>query len=72
MNDKIFNAISNKLSILIRLNSRKDDSEGMSVDEILDLVDEMDLTDSEVAKMFGISAQSLRNARSRKGVKKND
>ena len=66
MNDKALKAISDKLTILIRLDSRKEKSEELTTNNILDLVEGMNLTDPEIATMFGISAQGLRNARSKK------
>lgn len=66
MNDKLLKIISDKLTILIRLKSREETSEGMTTNDVLDLVGDMDLTDSEIATMFGISSQGLRNARSKR------
>lgn len=66
MNDKFLKAISDKLTILVRLNSRKEKSGELTTNDVLDLVKDMNLTDPEIATMFGISAQGLRNARSKK------
>ncbi len=65
MNDALLKKISNQLTILIRLEVLKDGQEKMKINELLDLVEDMGLTDNEVAIMFNVSAQALRNARSK-------
>lgn len=66
MNNKLLKIISDKLTILISLKNRKDAPGEMATNDILDLVEDMSLTDSEIATMFGVSAQGLRNARSKR------
>lgn len=66
MNDELLKKISNQLTILIRLEALKEGQEKMKISELLDLVKDMDLTDNEVGIMFSVSAQALRNARSKK------
>ncbi len=69
MNDELLKKISNQLIILIRLQTSKEGQDKMKIDELLDLVDDMKLTDVEVSTMFNVSAQALRNARSKKNKK---
>jgi hypothetical protein len=66
MNEDLLKKISNQLTILIRLETLKENQEKMKINELLDLVEDMDLTDVEVGTMFNVSAQALRNARSKK------
>lgn len=66
MNDELLKKISNQLTILIRLEALKEGQQKMKISELLDLVADMDLTDNEVGIMFNVSAQALRNARSKK------
>ena len=65
MNDNLLKKISNQLTILIRLQASKEEQGRMKIDELLDLVDDMELTDVEVSTMLNVSAQALRNARSK-------
>ena len=66
--NKLLKAISDRLTILIRLQRVQESSPPMTAIEILDLVEGMDLTDTEVGTMFGVTAQTLRNARSKRKV----
>lgn len=70
MNDSLLKKISNQLTILIRLEALKEGQDKLKISELLDLVADMDLTDSEVGTMFNVSAQALRNARSKKNRRK--
>lgn len=70
MNDELLKKISNQLTILIRLEALKEGQEKMNISELLNLVRAMDLTDNEVGIMFNVSAQALRNARSKKNSAK--
>ena len=65
MKDQLLKAISDRLTILIRLQRANEASPEMTANDILDLIEGMDLTDTEVGVMFGVSAQTLRNARSK-------
>lgn len=69
MNDELLKKISNQLTILIRLETLKEDQEKMKINELLNFVADMDLTDNEVGIMFNVSAQALRNARSKQNRK---
>lgn len=69
MNNDLLKKISNQLTILIRLEALKEGQKKMKIRELLDLVADMDLTDNEVGIMFNISAQALRNARSKRNRK---
>lgn len=69
MNNELLKKISNQLTILIRLEALKEGQEKMKISDLLDLVAEMGLTDNEVGIMFNVSAQALRNARSKKNRK---
>ena len=69
MNDDLLKKISSQLTILIRLEALKEGQEKMKISELLDLVSDMDLTDNEVSTMFNVSAQALRNARSKRNKK---
>lgn len=69
MNDELLKKISNQLTILIRLEALKEGQEKMKINELLDLVADMGLTDNEVGIMFNVSAQALRNARSKQNRK---
>lgn len=69
MNDELLKKISNQLTILIRLEALKEGQEKMKINELLDLVADMDLTDNEVGTMFNVSAQAIRNARSKRNKK---
>jgi hypothetical protein len=64
MKNELLKAISDKLTILIRLQRAQESSPKMTANDILDLVEGMGLTDIEVGAMFGVTAQTLRNARS--------
>jgi putative ubiquitin-RnfH superfamily antitoxin RatB of RatAB toxin-antitoxin module len=66
MNEELLKKISNQLTILIRLEVLKEEQEKMKISELLDLVKDMDLTDNEVGIMFNVSAQALRNTRSKR------
>ena len=66
MNDELLKKISNQLTILIRLEALREGQEKMKIGELLDLVKDMGLTDSEVGIMFNVSAQALRNTRSKR------
>lgn len=66
MKEDLLKSISDKLTILIRLQSTDEKQQEMNANDILDFVENMDLKDTEVAAMFGVSAQTLRNARSKK------
>ena len=71
MDNDLLKKISNQLTILIRLQTSKEGAERPKIDDLLDLVSDMELTDNEVGTMFNVSAQALRNARSKKNkVKK--
>lgn len=70
MKDELLKKISDQLTILIRLQSLKEGQEKMKIDDLLDLVADMELTDVEVSTMFSVSAQALRNARSKKNRNK--
>ncbi len=70
MNNELLKKISNQLTILIRLQTSKESQNKMKIDELLDLVTDMGLTDVEVSTMFKVSAQALRNARSKKNRNK--
>ncbi len=65
MNQDFLKSISDKLTVLIRLQASQKKIDSMTISDALELVDGMNLTDIEVAKMFGFSAQALRNARSK-------
>ena len=69
MNDELLKKISNQLTILIRLQTSKEGQDKMKIGELLDLVADMELTDVEVSIMFNVSAQALRNARSKRNRK---
>lgn len=69
MNDELLKKISNQLTILIRLEALNEGREKMKIDGLLDLVADMNLTDIEVSTMFNVSAQALRNARSKRNKK---
>lgn len=69
MNDELLKKISNQLTILIRLEALKEGQEKMKISELLNLVADMELTDNEVGIMFNVSAQALRNARSKENHK---
>ncbi len=69
MNDELLKKISNQLTILIRLEALKEGQERMKINEVLELVGDMGLTDNEVSIMFNVSAQALRNARSKNNRK---
>lgn len=66
MDNELLKKITNQLTILIRLQTSKEEHDKMKIDELLDLVGDMDLTDVEVGTMFNVSPQALRNARSKK------
>lgn len=70
MRDELLKKISDQLTILIRLQSSKEGQEKMRIDDLLDLVADMELTDIEVSTMFNVSAQALRNARSKRNRNK--
>lgn len=70
MNNELLKKISNQLTILIRLQTSKEGQNKIKIDELLDLVNDMELTDVEVSTMFNVSAQALRNARSKRNRKK--
>lgn len=70
MNDSLLKKISNQLTILIRLEALREGQDKLKINELLDLVAVMDLTDGEVGTMFNVSAQALRNARSKRNQKK--
>ena len=70
MNEELLKKISNQLTILIRLQTSKEGQDKMKIDELLNLVNDMELTDIEVGTMFNVSAQALRNARSKRNRKK--
>lgn len=70
MKDELLKKISDQLTILIRFQSLKEGQEKMKIDDLLDLVADMELTDVEVSTMFSVSAQALRNARSKKNRNK--
>lgn len=70
MNEDLLKKISNQLTILIRLQISKEGQEKLKIGELLDLVADMELTDVEVGTMFNVSAQALRNARSKKNRNK--
>ncbi|KKP60708.1 MAG: hypothetical protein UR54_C0009G0038 [Candidatus Roizmanbacteria bacterium GW2011_GWA2_34_18] len=70
MSEELLKKISNQLTILIRLQTSKEGQDKMKIDELLDLVDDMKLTDVEVSTMFNVSAQALRNARSKRNRNK--
>lgn len=72
MNEELLKKISNQLTILIRLQTSKEGQDKVKIDELLDLVDDMELTDVEVSTMFSVSAQALRNARSKRNRSKNN
>lgn len=69
MNEELLKKISNQLTILIRLQVSKEGQGKMKIEELLDLVNDMKLTDVEVSTMFNVSAQALRNARSKRNKK---
>jgi len=66
MSEEILKKISNQLTLLIRIGMLKSDQNKFKINEILDLVKDMGLTDNEASLMFNVSAQALRNARSKK------
>ncbi len=70
MNDELLKKISNQLTILIRLEALREGQEKMKINDLLDLIADMDLTDNEAGIMFNVSAQALRNARSKKNRRK--
>lgn len=70
MNNELLKKISDQLTILIRLQASKEGQEKLKIEDLLELVENMDLTDTEVGKMFKVSAQALRNTRSKKNRNK--
>ena len=70
MKDELLKKISDQLAILIRLQTLRDGQKRMKINELLDLIADMELTDAEVGIMFNVSAQALRNARSKRNRKK--
>ena len=65
MREELLKKISYQLTILIRLQSSREGQEKMKISDLLDLVEDMELTDNEVGLMFNVSPQAIRNARSK-------
>lgn len=66
MTDELLKKISDQLTILIRIQTSQTDTEKIKINDLLDLTLGMELTDTEVSTMFNVSAQALRNARSKR------
>lgn len=66
MNDNLLKKISNQLTILIRLQASREGQEKLKIQDLLNLVADMELTDAEVGTMFNVSTQAIRNMRSRR------
>ena len=61
--------ISNKLSFLIRVLLNQKEVSQLKIEQLLEEVKEMDLSDVDLSTMFGVTVQSIWNARSKKRKK---
>ncbi len=61
--------ISNKLSFLIRVLLNQKEVSQLKIEQLLEEVRKMGLSDIDLSTMFGVTVQSIWNARSRKRKK---